>query len=598
MKKKLLAASLTAVMLSAILTGCSGKGIASYDDDDDWDTSGTGIGKTESQNTGSQNNDSDVKPTDLLDINDGEVTGCVSYAKNVSVPSGVTSLANHVFADHTELVTVSLPDGLTKIGSGAFSGCTNLFSLYIPNGVTKIPDNAFEGCSSLAAVYIPQSVTEIGKNAFRGCLSLICIEVPETIESIADNAFDGCSSLTANYRDTTFSARDVIDLCDIVNGNYKRVDIPYKQAQEIIGDMVSPQHYGSVAASKTYTFDDINVVDILWLIYFLNAKTDYAFKPTYVQENELSGNIDAYYKLTDVEKFAKEYINPDFDINVWKKNAKTWNGDDEYFIYPTSPGSNFVNFVIEDCYSMGHKTYITVGSYLFTESGTSMNSFLENSSSYSDDNGRYKLTYRNDNGKYYLEAMEKVTIDDLEPWNQTLVKLFDEFNSISESTDYGKTTFKEYTFVDVNNDGEKDFVVGITHDSGTGALNALSYYEWIVDKKDESWHYVKGSNGWYTSVVLKTDTSNGKTVKSYFESYYTESQIISAIDNNYNMETSLCSKFINYNNREDSWFKIGDKNVSETEYNDYVKRFEGIKYTSFESMTLMEFIENFRTSFS
>ena len=60
--------------------------------------------------------------------------------------------------------SVTIPDGVTEIADHAFSGCESLKSLEVPSGVTKI--GAYSLCESLSSISLPSSITEFDKDAF------------------------------------------------------------------------------------------------------------------------------------------------------------------------------------------------------------------------------------------------------------------------------------------------------------------------------------------------------------------------------------------------------------------------------------------------
>lgn len=162
---------------------------------------------------------------------DFEFSGSIVNAYNgtesvLVIPLGVTSIANGVFRDNKNLVSVRLPETMNKIGDNAFYDCTNLESIYIPQGVTSIGGSAFRGCSSLEVIevspdnqnfasegncllnktktkliagskmsVIPSSVTTINANAFYGA-GIRSIEIPSSVTSIGANAFTDCVGLT------------------------------------------------------------------------------------------------------------------------------------------------------------------------------------------------------------------------------------------------------------------------------------------------------------------------------------------------------------------------------------------------------------------
>lgn len=97
--------------------------------------------------------------------------------------------------DESKCIEVSIPYGVTKIAETAFVGCSNLESIEIPGTVTEIAYSAFFDCSSLVSIEIPNSVTYIGENAFMDCTRLESIEIPSSVAEIDENAFWGCGSL-------------------------------------------------------------------------------------------------------------------------------------------------------------------------------------------------------------------------------------------------------------------------------------------------------------------------------------------------------------------------------------------------------------------
>ena len=161
-------------------------------------------------------------------IENGVLIKYKGKAKEVVIPSSVTSIGPGAFYDCSSLTSISIPDSVTSIGDSAFYGCSSLAAMtvdsnnkvyrsenncvierktntlvagcknsVIPSSVTSIGDKAFYGCSSLTSITIPASVTSIGEWAFSGCSSLTSITIPDSVTSIGDEAFDGCASLSS-----------------------------------------------------------------------------------------------------------------------------------------------------------------------------------------------------------------------------------------------------------------------------------------------------------------------------------------------------------------------------------------------------------------
>ena len=163
---------------------------------------------------------------------------------SITIPEGVTSIANGAFAECKSLKSVTIPNGVTSIGGeilmGAFYNCTSLERITIPESVESIGANAFLGCymriedisnssrckltdcgltiidsdkdglcirgnelvkyrygnfDNVTSITIPEGVTSIGEEAFWQCYNLKNIILPKGVESIGNNAFAGCTSL-------------------------------------------------------------------------------------------------------------------------------------------------------------------------------------------------------------------------------------------------------------------------------------------------------------------------------------------------------------------------------------------------------------------
>ena len=120
------------------------------------------------------------------------------------VPGGensykVYSIGNTAFYNCSSLKSITIPEGVTFIADRAFNGCSSLTSIRLPSTLTSIGGAAFQWCRRLTSIIIPEGVTSIGSNAFYNCSRLTSITLPSTLTSIGSNAFFGCSSLEAFY---------------------------------------------------------------------------------------------------------------------------------------------------------------------------------------------------------------------------------------------------------------------------------------------------------------------------------------------------------------------------------------------------------------
>ena len=117
-----------------------------------------------------------MSQNDLLLTRDGR-TLVQGVNGAVTIPSGVTVIAESAFEGYDGLTQVTLPAGVEVIGPNAFYRCGGLTDVAIPAGVEAIGANAFYGCDGLADVVIPASVTNIGECAFAVCSHLMSISV-------------------------------------------------------------------------------------------------------------------------------------------------------------------------------------------------------------------------------------------------------------------------------------------------------------------------------------------------------------------------------------------------------------------------------------
>ena len=144
--------------------------------------------------------------------------------RNIILPTSLTTIGAGAFKGCAGLATVNLGQlgRLKTIGANAFDGCTALKSVTIPAGVTAVADNAFapntaivnktkilfkayvnsNGKSgvfntpklNLASIDGGKYVT-IADNAFANLTKIEDVIIPGRIKEIGVNAFSGCTSL-------------------------------------------------------------------------------------------------------------------------------------------------------------------------------------------------------------------------------------------------------------------------------------------------------------------------------------------------------------------------------------------------------------------
>ncbi len=165
-----------------------------------------------------------------------------SSAKDLVVPSTVTSIGAYAFYGCKNLQSLTFGKTLTAIAEDAFGGGVDLVAVHyrgtvndwcaisFANGaanplhcasalmiggskltalgesltVQAIPTYAFYGYSGLESIALSSAVTRVGASAFENCISLVSLSVPVGVTLIEKRAFGGCTALgSALFESTT-----------------------------------------------------------------------------------------------------------------------------------------------------------------------------------------------------------------------------------------------------------------------------------------------------------------------------------------------------------------------------------------------------------
>lgn len=151
--------------------------------------------------------------------------------KNVTIPSTVKTINEGAFykcsgltspqpekSDDEIVDSITIPYGVTSIGDEVFAHCTGLKKVTIPGSVKSIGERAFSDCHisteesedgterGLEKVVIENGTETIGKEAFNGCKKLNDIILPDSVTSIGETAFQ----YTGLYNDWSNGNEDVL----------------------------------------------------------------------------------------------------------------------------------------------------------------------------------------------------------------------------------------------------------------------------------------------------------------------------------------------------------------------------------------------------
>ncbi|MBQ9728102.1 MAG: leucine-rich repeat domain-containing protein [Clostridia bacterium] len=151
----------------------------------------------------------------------------VEGLESVTIPEGVTFIAELAFSYCEDLKKVTLPNSLEEVGINAFYSTPKLqyndleglcylgnkdnpyLVLAHPESTYEITEcvvsdsakimlsSAFNYCRNLTSVMLGENLTNIGALAFKECTSLTQIEIGGSVEVIGAEAFKGVSSLTS-----------------------------------------------------------------------------------------------------------------------------------------------------------------------------------------------------------------------------------------------------------------------------------------------------------------------------------------------------------------------------------------------------------------
>ncbi|MCM1368571.1 MAG: leucine-rich repeat domain-containing protein [Roseburia sp.] len=153
---------------------------------------------------------------------DGDAFVDNPLVKELTVPSGVTSIGISAFNGCVNLRRVTLPDTLSSIGRCAFEGCTALEEIVIPGSVKKIDGLAFWK-SGVKKVVVKRGVEIIGDNAFGKCDRLRELYIPSTVKQMWSHFYSAAAASVRVYIETSAEKNyerwlDSVEKCDVVLG--------------------------------------------------------------------------------------------------------------------------------------------------------------------------------------------------------------------------------------------------------------------------------------------------------------------------------------------------------------------------------------------
>jgi len=134
------------------------------------------------------------------------LTNSKSSLEEITLPQGLTEIADDQFKGFEKLTAIGLPKGVTRIGERAFMN-SGLKGIKIKQNVETIDEDAFKECTALSAVNMSEATAlkYINDGAFLGCYAedaegnvisgLTSVAIPGNVVSIGAGAFTGCAAL-------------------------------------------------------------------------------------------------------------------------------------------------------------------------------------------------------------------------------------------------------------------------------------------------------------------------------------------------------------------------------------------------------------------
>ncbi len=130
----------------------------------------------------------------------------------ISVPKGVTSIANGAFGSCKSLRELTLPFSCviyTLFGTSASSIPSSLKKITLTKDCTSVIDSAFESCSGVEVINIPDTITSIGRYAFKDTI-ITELNINDGITKIGNYAFGNSALPSFKFPSSIYSIGDSV----------------------------------------------------------------------------------------------------------------------------------------------------------------------------------------------------------------------------------------------------------------------------------------------------------------------------------------------------------------------------------------------------
>ncbi len=149
-------------------------------------------------------------------VENGVLVEYKGYNSTIVIPDNVYEIDDHVFENHSEIISVDFGDNVYYVGDYAFYGCDGLMEIGGHESISKVGAYAFNGTQwfeaikddvkmlnniviggspDLSGFELPQNAVSVAPRAFYGNVGVESIICNENLLEIGDEAFSGCTSL-------------------------------------------------------------------------------------------------------------------------------------------------------------------------------------------------------------------------------------------------------------------------------------------------------------------------------------------------------------------------------------------------------------------
>ena len=127
-------------------------------------------------------------------VKDGTLVKYIGNDADITIPDGVSEIADNTFSGSTFLHSVTVPEGVKRLGRRSFENCFNLEHINLPDSLEEIGGYAFVDCHKLQEVYLSDKITSLGDSTFSECFVLKDVKIPKKIKVLEGFVFKNCDA--------------------------------------------------------------------------------------------------------------------------------------------------------------------------------------------------------------------------------------------------------------------------------------------------------------------------------------------------------------------------------------------------------------------